>query len=54
MATAETTRFWVGASTLGALGSPARGIRPLDVAADGSTTLGEPVDVGPNPMYLAV
>ncbi|KRE21245.1 beta-propeller fold lactonase family protein [Agromyces sp. Soil535] len=52
--TSGTTRFWVGASTTGALGSPARGIRPLDVAADGTATLGEPVDVGPNPMYLAV
>lgn len=49
-----STRFWVGASTTGSLGSPARGIRPLDVAADGTTALGEPVDVGPNPMYLAV
>jgi 6-phosphogluconolactonase len=48
------TRFWVGASTTGALGSPARGIRPLDVAVDGRATLGEPIDVGPNPMYLAV
>jgi len=48
------TRFWVGASTVGALGSPARGIRPLDVATDGGTTIGEPVEVGPNPMYLAV
>lgn len=54
MAATQTTRFWVGASTLGTLGSPARGIRPLDVAADGSTTLGDPVEVGPNPMYLAV
>ena len=36
MSAAETTRFWVGASTAGALGSAARGIRPLDVAADGS------------------
>ena len=54
MAQAETTRFWVGASTLGTLGSAARGIRPLDVAADGTTELGEPVDVGPNPMYLAI
>lgn len=49
-----TTRFWVGASTLGALGSPARGIRPLDVATDGTATLGEAAEVGPNPMYLAV
>ncbi|MFD4420600.1 lactonase family protein [Agromyces sp. NPDC058484] len=48
------TRFWVGASTEGALGSAARGIRSLDVAADGAATLGEPIDVGPNPMYLAV
>lgn len=54
MAATETTRFWVGASTLGTLGSPARGIRSLEVAVDGSITLGEPVDVGPNPMYLAV
>jgi 6-phosphogluconolactonase len=50
----DTTRFWVGASTLGTLGSVARGIRPLDVAADGAATLGPPVDVGPNPMYLAI
>ena len=48
------TRFWVGASTEGALGTAARGIRPLDVSAEGATELGEPVDVGPNPMYLAV
>lgn len=48
------TRFWVGASTGGVLGSPARGIRSLDVAPDGAATLGEPFDVGPNPMYLAV
>ncbi|MDR5699734.1 lactonase family protein [Agromyces aerolatus] len=48
-----TTRFWIGASTVGELGSPARGIRPLDVDADGSAVLGEPVDVGPNPMFLA-
>ncbi|WP_350349327.1 beta-propeller fold lactonase family protein [Agromyces sp. G08B096] len=48
-----STRFWIGASTVGALGSPARGIRPLDVAADGSAALGEPVDVGVNPMFLA-
>jgi len=54
MTATGTTRFWVGASTLGALGAAARGIRPLDVDADGRATLGEPVDVGPNPMYLAV
>ncbi|MGW4930199.1 lactonase family protein [Agromyces sp. NPDC004153] len=54
MPASETTRFWVGASTIGALGSAARGIRPLDVAADGSARLGEPVDVGTNPMFLAV
>ncbi|GAA1837655.1 lactonase family protein [Agromyces salentinus] len=48
------TRFWVGASTTGALGSPARGIRSLDVSPDGGTTLGEPIEVGENPMYLAV
>ncbi|MET4157448.1 beta-propeller fold lactonase family protein [Agromyces sp. PvR057] len=50
----DGTRFWVGASTVGALGSPARGIRPLDVATDGTTTLGDPVEVGENPMFLAV
>jgi len=49
-----TTRFWVGASTKGELGSVARGIRPLDVAADGTATLGEPVEVGENPMFLAI
>ena len=54
MTRADTTRFWVGASTLGALGSPARGIRPLDIGADGTATLGAAVEVGPNPMYLAV
>jgi 6-phosphogluconolactonase len=48
------TRFWVGASTVGALGSRARGIRPLDITADGDVTLGDAVDVGENPMYLAV
>jgi 6-phosphogluconolactonase len=48
------TRFWVGASTTGAIGSAARGIRPLDLTADGAATIGDPVDVGPNPMYLAV
>ncbi len=48
------TRFWVGASTLGTLGSPARGIRPVDIGGDGGATIGDPVDVGPNPMYLAV
>ncbi|MFB9307575.1 6-phosphogluconolactonase [Agromyces hippuratus] len=48
------TRFWVGASTLGAIGTAARGIRSLDIAVDGGATLGEPVDVGPNPMFLAV
>lgn len=53
-AASGTTRFWVGASTLGALGSPARGIRPLDIDRDGRATLGDPVDVGPNPMFLAV
>lgn len=54
MATTGSTRFWVGASTLGGLGTAAGGIRPLDVDADGTTTLGEPVDVGANPMFLAV
>ncbi|WP_127794064.1 beta-propeller fold lactonase family protein [Agromyces sp. LHK192] len=50
----ESTRFWVGASTQGALGSAATGIRRLDIDADGGWTLGDPVDVGPNPMYLAI
>lgn len=54
MTDATTTRFWVGASTAGELGSVASGIRSLDVTADGAVTLGEPVDVGPNPMYLAI
>ncbi|WP_022889924.1 lactonase family protein [Agromyces italicus] len=54
MAEAGTTRFWVGASTVGALGSPARGIRSLDLDADGRWALGDPIDVGPNPMFLAV
>ena len=53
-AASGTTRFWVGASTLGALGSPARGIRPLDIDGDGRATIGDAVDVGPNPMFLAV
>lgn len=48
-----TTRFWVGASTLGELGSPARGIRSLEVDATGAARLGEPVDVGPNPTFVA-
>ncbi len=52
--TTNGTRFWVGASTSGALGSAARGIRSLDVSQGGEVTLGEPVDVGANPMYLAV
>ncbi|MWB97501.1 lactonase family protein [Agromyces seonyuensis] len=47
------TRFWIGASTTGMLGSPAAGIRPLDVDADGTARLGAPVDVGPNPQFLA-
>lgn len=51
---ADRTRFWVGASTLGALGSPARGIRPLEIDGDGRATIGDAVDVGPNPMFLAV
>ncbi|GAA1506801.1 6-phosphogluconolactonase [Agromyces terreus] len=50
----DGTRFWVGASTVGALGSAAGGIRPLDIAPDGAFELGDPVDVGENPMYLAV
>jgi 6-phosphogluconolactonase len=48
------TRFWVGGSTLGELGSPTRGIRPLDVDPEGAARIGDPVDVGPNPMFLAV
>lgn len=54
MAGTGGTRFWVGASTTGGLGSPARGIRSLDVSTDGAVTLGDPIDVGANPMYLAV
>lgn len=54
MIESTSTRFWVGASTVGALGKAARGIRSLDLAVDGTATLGEPVDVGPNPMFLAV
>jgi 6-phosphogluconolactonase len=50
---AETTRFWIGASTAGELGSAARGIRSLDLDATGGAVLGEPIDVGPNPMFLA-
>lgn len=50
---AGTTKFWVGASTAGELGSPARGIRSLEVDETGATRLGEPIDVGPNPMFLA-
>jgi 6-phosphogluconolactonase len=50
----DGTRFWVGASTVGALGSPAHGVRPLDVASDGTVTIGEAVDVGENPMFLAL
>ncbi|UOE45853.1 lactonase family protein [Agromyces larvae] len=47
------TRFWIGASTIGALGAAARGVRRLEVADDGTAVLGEPVEVGPNPMFLA-
>jgi 6-phosphogluconolactonase len=50
---AGTTRFWVGASTAGELGSAARGIRSLEVDAAGAAVLGEPIDVGSNPMFLA-
>ena len=54
MVEATSTRFWVGASTEGELGTAARGIRSLDVGSDGAAELGEPIDIGPNPMYLAV
>ncbi|MEF3402136.1 lactonase family protein [Agromyces sp. CCNWLW203] len=54
MGEATGTRFWVGASTKGVIGTAARGIRSLDISADGGATLGEPIDVGPNPMFLAV
>lgn len=54
MSGSTSTRFWVGASTMGAIGTAARGIRSLDLDADGTATLGEPIDVGPNPMFLAV
>lgn len=49
-----TTRFWVGASTLGALGSAATGVRSLDVDTEGRAVLGDPVEVGENPMFLAI
>jgi len=52
--TTSTTRFWVGASTVGALGSPAAGVRLLEVAGGGRAVLGDPVDVGENPMFLAI
>lgn len=48
-----TTRFWIGASTRGEIGSAARGIRSLDVDVTGAASLGDPIDVGPNPMFLA-
>jgi 6-phosphogluconolactonase len=54
MAETTGTRFWVGGSTAGELGTAARGIRTLDVSVDGAAELGEPIDVGPNPMYLVV
>ncbi|QTX04009.1 lactonase family protein [Agromyces archimandritae] len=48
----EGTDFWIGASTAGVLGGVAAGIRPLAVEADGTWSIGEATDVGPNPMYL--
>ncbi|WP_353807192.1 lactonase family protein [Agromyces sp. SYSU T00194] len=53
MSTSATPSFWLGASTSGILGSPAAGIRPVTVDGAGALTLGDPVDVGPDPMYLA-
>ncbi|MFF2390575.1 lactonase family protein [Agromyces sp. NPDC058104] len=47
------TEFWVGASTLGRIGSTAEGVRRLTVAVDGTLTLGDPIEVGANPMFLA-
>ncbi|MCM3655856.1 lactonase family protein [Agromyces mediolanus] len=50
----EPTVFWVGASTSGGLGAPARGIRRLEVDGAGAWRLGEAVQVGENPMFLAL
>ncbi|MFK4730896.1 beta-propeller fold lactonase family protein [Agromyces mediolanus] len=50
----EPTVFWVGASTSGALGSAARGIRRLEIDDRGGWRLDEPVEVGENPMFLAL
>ncbi|QAY73327.1 hypothetical protein ET445_08195 [Agromyces protaetiae] len=46
-------RFWIGASTAGVLGSAAAGIRPFEIAYNGDHWIGDPVDVGENPMFLA-
>lgn len=54
MTSGGPTAFWVGASTLGRIGSPAVGVRRLIVGADGRGRLGDPLDVGPNPMFVAV
>lgn len=50
----EPTVFWVGASTTGGLGSPASGVRRLEVDAQGGWQLDEPIAVGANPMFLAL
>lgn len=47
------TIFWIGASTVGRIGSAASGIRTLVVSDDGTASLGPVIDVGPNPMFLA-
>ncbi len=49
----SSTAFVLGASTTGFLGTPAAGIRPVEVDETGAVWLGDPVDVGPDPMYLA-
>lgn len=50
----EATVFWVGASTTGGLGTPAPGVRRLEVDAQGGWQLDEPIAVGANPMFLAI
>jgi len=49
----SATTFWVGASSLGRIGSAARGVRRLIAHRDGRLVLEDPIDVGPNPMFLA-
>lgn len=49
----SSSEFLVGASTLGKIGSPARGIRRLRICHDGMISVGEAMPVGENPTYLA-